>query len=336
MGVVKALLGLAVRPFVGAMEASSKALHSLALASLGREGILGKMQRRVKAPGAFAEVCLRKDCMLAMPGCMCVWVGMSCWCGQARPQLPGSKPRKLHADVDLLYRHPSLTPMPCQAGADSAEETPQQESAAVHRQLMAAWQRVLPEFFPGMAEDSVEGGWVPTGITVHHCVYPTCSTEQHTNVCVRAVDASLPVSVLLGPGAVEREVWTAVRTAAGWHWQGSATLASAPHPACPALPARNASDMHLTCTHRLFCAPLPPCPAPRRHQHSVHPRGAHHKPPRGLPARPPPAPPVHLQGQVAGADHGAPKPVGCVRLHLRHMRRACLGPAWQALNHLAS
>ncbi len=98
MGVLKALVGLMGRPMVGALEGTSKLFHSLALASLGREGILGKMQRRVKAPGAFAEV-----------------------------------------------------------GAEQAEEEPRREAEAQMRQLMAAWQRVLPEFFPGMAGDTVSG-----------------------------------------------------------------------------------------------------------------------------------------------------------------------------------
>lgn len=55
MGVCKAALGLLGRPSVGLLEALSKVLFALALGCLGREGIIGKIQRRVKAPGAFAE-----------------------------------------------------------------------------------------------------------------------------------------------------------------------------------------------------------------------------------------------------------------------------------------
>ena len=44
VGFAKGLVGLPARPMVGAMEATSKVLHSLAMATLGREGILGKMQ----------------------------------------------------------------------------------------------------------------------------------------------------------------------------------------------------------------------------------------------------------------------------------------------------
>ena len=46
LGLAKGVVGLHVRPVVGVIECSSKVLHSLALATLGREGILGKMQVR--------------------------------------------------------------------------------------------------------------------------------------------------------------------------------------------------------------------------------------------------------------------------------------------------
>lgn len=44
MGLAKGVVGVAVRPLVAAIEACSKLLYALALATLGREGILGKMQ----------------------------------------------------------------------------------------------------------------------------------------------------------------------------------------------------------------------------------------------------------------------------------------------------
>ena len=44
MGLLKGSAGLLCRPFVGALEGTSKLFYSLALASLGREGILGRMQ----------------------------------------------------------------------------------------------------------------------------------------------------------------------------------------------------------------------------------------------------------------------------------------------------
>jgi hypothetical protein len=44
MGLAKGVVGVAVRPLVAAVEACSKLLYALALATLGREGILGKMQ----------------------------------------------------------------------------------------------------------------------------------------------------------------------------------------------------------------------------------------------------------------------------------------------------
>lgn len=40
----------------------------------------------------------------------------------------------------------------------TAAQGPRREAQLQLRALMAAWQRVLPEFFPQMAEDTVEGG----------------------------------------------------------------------------------------------------------------------------------------------------------------------------------
>lgn len=128
VGLVKGVLGLMTRPMVGVLEASSKGLHSLALATLGREGILGKMQRRVKAPGAFAEV-----------------------------------------------------------GAEAAEEEPRREAEAQQRQLMAAWQRVLPDLFPLMGDDVVEDvvnvrSTRVVMVTDRHITYLRARHEPHQSI----------------------------------------------------------------------------------------------------------------------------------------------------------
>lgn len=102
LGMAKGLVALPVRPMVGSIECASKLLYAGALATLGREGILGKMQRRVRAPGAFSE-----------------------------------------------------------EAAEQLEEGQRREALMQQRQLMAAWQRVLPEFFPQMADDTVEGEGAP-------------------------------------------------------------------------------------------------------------------------------------------------------------------------------
>lgn len=211
MGVLKALVGLMGRPMVGALEGTSKLFHSLALASLGREGILGKMQRRVKAPGAFAEV-----------------------------------------------------------GAEQAEEEPRREAEAQMRQLMAAWQRVLPEFFPGMAGDTVSG-------------------ERG------------------GPGACAAQT---EETAACRAWRARVLLCCCCSHGCPpalTLPIRPLT--HPTTTYPHPPTPTP-AKTHRRHQRARLPRGAHHRPPHRLPAGAAPVAPVHLQGQVAGAHLGDTKPVG--------------------------
>lgn len=96
LGFVKATLGLVGRPAVGVLEGTSKAMQAAALACLGRDGIVGKIQRRVKAPGAFSD-----------------------------------------------------------DGTEALEEGPRSEAQLHVRALMAAWQRVLPEFFPALAEDTV-------------------------------------------------------------------------------------------------------------------------------------------------------------------------------------
>lgn len=97
MGLVKGVaLGLPGRPMVGALEAVSLGFGALARTALGREGILGKMQRRVRAPGAFGDD-------------------------------------------------------PYDAGAADGGG----EARVALRALVEAWQRVLPQFFPAMAEDRV-------------------------------------------------------------------------------------------------------------------------------------------------------------------------------------
>ena len=55
LGVGKGLVGLPVRPLIGTLEFTSKVVAALSMASLGRDGIVGKVQRRVRAPGAFAD-----------------------------------------------------------------------------------------------------------------------------------------------------------------------------------------------------------------------------------------------------------------------------------------
>ncbi|GLI64033.1 hypothetical protein VaNZ11_007171 [Volvox africanus] len=51
MGLIKASVGLGVRPAAGAVEATSKVLQGVGLACLGKRGIQGKLVRRVQAPG---------------------------------------------------------------------------------------------------------------------------------------------------------------------------------------------------------------------------------------------------------------------------------------------
>lgn len=97
LGFFKSMLGLPVRPLIGGLEFSSRLFAAFALSSLGRDGIVGKIQRRVRAPGAYAD-----DSSEAM-----------------------------------------------------MEDGPRNEAQAHNRTLQAAWQRVLPEFFPEMSGDTV-------------------------------------------------------------------------------------------------------------------------------------------------------------------------------------
>ena len=94
VGLLKGVIGLPVRPIIGICEATSDLTGAIAMASLGREGIVGRTLRRVKAPGAFLEETI--------------------------------------ASLD----------------ADGIDESPM-------RTLVAAWQRVLLEFFPEMTGEEV-------------------------------------------------------------------------------------------------------------------------------------------------------------------------------------
>jgi len=94
VGLLKGVIGLPVRPIIGICEATSDLTGAIAMASLGREGIVGRTLRRVKAPGAFLEETI--------------------------------------ASLD----------------ADGIDESPM-------RTLVAAWQRVLLEFFPDMTGEEV-------------------------------------------------------------------------------------------------------------------------------------------------------------------------------------
>ena len=55
VGLAKGIIGVPVRPIIGICEATSDLTGAIAMASLGREGIVGRTLRRVKAPGAFLE-----------------------------------------------------------------------------------------------------------------------------------------------------------------------------------------------------------------------------------------------------------------------------------------
>jgi len=101
LGLVKATVGVPVRPLIGGLEMTSKIFAALALSSLGRDGIVGKLRRRVRAPGAYAE----------------------------------------DATEAAAYT---------EEGARAFSE-----ARNYARSLQAAWQRVLPEFFPQLREDTV-------------------------------------------------------------------------------------------------------------------------------------------------------------------------------------
>lgn len=56
VGFGKGAVGVMIRPGIGMLEASSKTAHGLALACLGKEGIVGSVQRRVRQPGLSARL----------------------------------------------------------------------------------------------------------------------------------------------------------------------------------------------------------------------------------------------------------------------------------------
>lgn len=95
VGILKGVVGLPVRPLIGIFEATSNMTGAIAMTSLGREGIVGKTLKRVKAPGAFIEETIES------------------------------------LNDENLDESPSVA-------------------------LVAAWQRVLPEFFPEMREETVK------------------------------------------------------------------------------------------------------------------------------------------------------------------------------------
>ena len=51
VGVGKGFAGALLRPGLGVCELSSKAAYGLSLACLGKQGIVGTVQRRVRPPG---------------------------------------------------------------------------------------------------------------------------------------------------------------------------------------------------------------------------------------------------------------------------------------------
>jgi hypothetical protein len=59
IGLAKSLVGLALRPAAGSVEAASKLLQGLGLMCLGKRGIQGKLLRRVMAPGTPMQNTLR-------------------------------------------------------------------------------------------------------------------------------------------------------------------------------------------------------------------------------------------------------------------------------------
>lgn len=56
VGVGKGAVGVMLRPGIGMLEVSSKTAHGFALACLGKEGIVGSVQRRVRQPGVSAHL----------------------------------------------------------------------------------------------------------------------------------------------------------------------------------------------------------------------------------------------------------------------------------------
>lgn len=55
LGIFKAVVGILIRPTVGICEFMGKSAHGIGLLFLGREGISGAIQKRVRAPGTLAD-----------------------------------------------------------------------------------------------------------------------------------------------------------------------------------------------------------------------------------------------------------------------------------------
>lgn len=55
MGCGKAVLGMVLRPLVGVFELGGKSAHGAGLLFLGREGISGTIQKRIRAPGTALD-----------------------------------------------------------------------------------------------------------------------------------------------------------------------------------------------------------------------------------------------------------------------------------------
>ena len=140
VGIVKGFVGLPGRPLVGVLEGTSRVLQALALVALGREGIVGKMQVR-------AATRRRQGCTPATAD----GGGRNLHRRSTRaPDAPCSHPPRLQRRV----RAPGAF---SEDGVDAVEDGPRSEAQLALRALMAAWQRVLPDFFPAMAEDIVKG-----------------------------------------------------------------------------------------------------------------------------------------------------------------------------------
>ena len=90
--------------------------------------------------------------------CCCYGGGTACWlggqllsgCQRSSSPLPPDAPCPLQRRV----KAPGAFG---EEGAEQLEEGQRREAQAHLRALMAAWQRVLSEFFPQMAEDVVTG-----------------------------------------------------------------------------------------------------------------------------------------------------------------------------------
>ena len=68
VGIGKGAIGALGRPAVGLLEGSSKTAHAAALACLGKEGIVGTVQRRVRPPGVSSI--LLEEGLLEVCGCI--------------------------------------------------------------------------------------------------------------------------------------------------------------------------------------------------------------------------------------------------------------------------